>query len=99
MNLVKSVGGVVLGLLIMTNGYSQSERGQVPAAWQTTAEKTGYAKTSTYTEAVSFSKRLAAASGGLIVYKSYGKSGEGRDMPLLIAATGGASSPETREQA
>lgn len=75
-------------------GYSQSDHGNIPAAWQTTAEKTGYKKTSTYDEAVAYSKKLAAASRGLIVYKSYGKSGEGRDMPLLIAASGGAFTPE-----
>ena len=85
---------VGLAFAFMSNIYSQSDTGKVPAAWQTTAEKTDYAKTSTYDEAVAYSKKLAAASGGLIVYKSYGKSGEGRDMPLLIAATGGAFSPE-----
>ena len=80
--------------MFMASIYSQSDTGKVPAAWQTTAEKTDYAKTSTYDEAVAFSKKLAAASGGLIVYKSYGKSGEGREMPLLIAATGKAFTPE-----
>ena len=74
----------------MTNSYSRSDNGKVPTDWQTTAEATGYAKTRTYDEAISFSKRLAVASNGLMVYESYGKSGEGRDMPLLIAATGKA---------
>ncbi|HRI05286.1 MAG TPA: M14 family zinc carboxypeptidase, partial [Pyrinomonadaceae bacterium] len=73
--------------------YSQSGHGNIPPAWQTTAEKTDYKKTSTYDEAVAFAKRLDAASRD-VVYKSYGKSGEGRDMPLLIAATGGAFTPE-----
>ncbi len=88
-----AVGCAALVFIFMTNVYSQSEMGKVPAEWQTTAEKTGYAKTSTYDEAVAYAKRLDAASP-LIVYKSYGKSGEGRDMPLLIAATGGAFTPE-----
>ncbi|MBK8302110.1 MAG: peptidase M14 [Chloracidobacterium sp.] len=73
---------------------AQSDHGNIPPAWQTTAEKTDYKKTSTYDEAVAYSKKLAAASKGLVVYKSYGKSGEGRDMPLLIAASGGAFTPE-----
>lgn len=84
----------VLGFLFMANVYSQSETGNVPPEWQTTAERTDYAKTSTYDEAVTYSKKLAAASGGLIVYRSYGKSGEGREMPLLIAASGKAFTPE-----
>jgi hypothetical protein len=79
--------------IFATAGYPQSESTNVPPAWQTTAEKTDYRKTSTYDEAVAFSKRLDAASP-LIVYQTYGKSGEGRDMPLLIAASGGAFTPE-----
>lgn len=67
--------------------------GNIPPKWMTTAEATNYAKTSTYDEAIAYSKKLAAASGGLIVYRTYGKSGEGRDMPLLIAASGGAFTP------
>ncbi|MEP6788518.1 MAG: M14 family zinc carboxypeptidase [Acidobacteriota bacterium] len=94
MNLVKSFGGVVLLFIFMANVYSQSDMGKVPTEWQTTAEKTDYAKTSTYDEAVAYSKKLAAASRGLVVYKSYGKSGEGRDLPLLIAASGAAFTPE-----
>lgn len=84
---------LVLVFILMTNIYSQSEMGTVPPAWQTVAEQTEYKKTSTYDETVAFAKRLDAASP-LIVYKSYGKSGEGRDMPLLIAATGAAFTPE-----
>ncbi|MEQ1924061.1 MAG: M14 family zinc carboxypeptidase, partial [Pyrinomonadaceae bacterium] len=85
---------LALVLISITMGYSQSDHGNIPPAWQTTAEKTDYKKTSTYDEAVAYSKKLAAASKGLIVYKSYGKSGEGREMPLLIAASGGAFTPE-----
>ncbi len=73
---------------------AQSNEGNVPDAWKTTSEQTNYAKTSTYAEAVAYSKRLATASRGLIRYESYGKSGEGREMPLLIAASGGAFTPE-----
>src|SRR3954447_23309669 len=73
---------------------AQSEMGNIPINWQTTAEKTAYKKTSTYDEAVAYSKKLAAASGGLITYTTYGKSGEGRDLPLLIAASKGSSSPQ-----
>jgi Zinc carboxypeptidase len=78
---------------LSTATFGQSDMGTVPEQWQTTAEQTLYRKTSTYDEAVAYSKKLAAASGGLIVYRSYGKSGEGREMPLLIAASGGAFTP------
>src|SRR5438445_10584329 len=88
-----SVTFALLSLLLMVNmGKAQSESANVPPAWQTVAEKTDYKKTSTYDETIAFCKKLDAASP-LIVYKSYGKSGEGRDLPLLIAASGGAFTP------
>jgi len=86
---------VAFAILVIMNVNAQSKAVNIPAEWQTTAEKTNYAKTSSYNEAVAYSKKLAAASGGLIVYKSYGKSGEGRDLPLLIAAEGKTFTPET----
>ena len=85
-------GCVVLIFVFLGNVFAQSEMGKVPLEWQTVAEKTDYKKTSSYDEAVAYSKKLAAASGGLISYTTYGKSGEGRDLPLLIAARDGAFS-------
>jgi len=76
------------------NLNAQSESNNVPPEWQTAAEKTNYAKTSSYDEAVAYSKKLAAASRGLVVYETYGTSGEGRAMPLLIAAGNKAFTPE-----
>lgn len=80
-------------LLTFTMGKAQSESANVPGEWQTRAEQTNYQKTSTYDETITFCKKLDAASN-LIVYKTYGKSGEGRDLPLLIAASGAAFTPE-----
>ncbi|MBK8466570.1 MAG: peptidase M14 [Chloracidobacterium sp.] len=82
----------VFVFLFVVNAYSQSEMGKVAVEWQTAAERTDYKRTSTYDETVAYCKKLAAASGGLITYTTYGKSGEGRDLPLLIAARDGAFS-------
>jgi len=65
---------------------AQSESFNTRPDWNTTAEATDYRKTSTYDEAIAFSKKLAGASKNLVRYSSIGKSGEGRDIPLLIAA-------------
>lgn len=83
---------VLFVFCLVAQAYSQSEMGKVPLEWQTVAEKTDYKKTSTYDESVAYCKKLAAASRGLITYTTYGKSGEGRDLPLLIAANGGVNS-------
>lgn len=72
--------------------FAQSVSENVPKDWLTYAEKTDYKKTPRYAETIAYSQKLDAASD-LISYKSFGKSGEGRDLPLLIAATGKAFTP------
>lgn len=83
----------VFAVFAVTHASAQSDHGSVPAQWLTTAERTNYAKTSRYDEAIEYARRLAAASP-LIEYRSIGKSGEGRDIPLLIAASNKAFTPE-----
>lgn len=88
----------ILVVLFLTSiaaaaALAQSESVNVPPEWQTTAEKTNYAKTSRYDDAVEYAKKLDKASD-LIAYQSIGKSGEGRDIPLLIAARDAAFSPK-----
>lgn len=77
---------------------AQSKQPQVPAEWQTLAEKTGYRETPRYDETVAYSRKLAAASP-LIHYTSFGESGEGRALPLLIAANGKTFTPEEARSA
>lgn len=72
---------------------AQSESANVPNNWKTFAEKTDYRETPRYDETIAFSKKLDAASDR-IIYKSFGKSGEGRDLPLLIAADSKAFTPD-----
>ena len=83
----------VLVLILVMKTFSQSDAGKITPAWQTSAEKTDYQKTSRYDEAIAYAKKLDVASP-LIQYRSIGKSGEGRDIPLLIAASGLAFTPE-----
>lgn len=97
---IPNICGILVVILFTAfSVVSQSEAGDVPSEWQTTAERTNYAKTSSYDEAVAYSKKLAAASRGLVVYRSYGKSGEGRDLPLLIAAEGKTFTPAAARKA
>ncbi len=72
---------------------AQSESKNVPKDWQTYAEAADYRKTPRYAETVSYAQKLDKASD-LIVYQSFGKSGEGRDLPLLIAAGDKDFTPE-----
>lgn len=66
---------------------AQSESPNVPPDWKTLAEATDYRKSWNYADTIAFAQKLDKASDK-IVYQSFGKSGEGRDLPLLIAADG-----------
>ncbi|HEY0050634.1 MAG TPA: M14 family metallopeptidase [Pyrinomonadaceae bacterium] len=75
------------------NVFAQSESMNIPTEWQTFAEQTDYRKTPRYSETIEYSQKLDKSSD-LIIYKSFGKSGEGRDLPLLIAADEKTFTPE-----
>lgn len=64
-----------------------------PDQWRTHAEQTNYEETGRYDEAVAFCRRLAAASP-YALYASFGRSGEGRELPLLIISRDHAFTPE-----
>lgn len=69
----------------------------IPSDWQTHAEKTNYRQTPNYENTIAFAKKLADASP-FIEYRTFGQSGQGRELPLLIASESGALSPTTAHQ-
>ena len=72
---------------------AQNTQPPVSSEWQTPAEKTNYKETPRYDETIAYIRKLAAASP-LIHLKSFGQSGEGRDLPLVIAAKEDALTPQ-----
>ncbi len=92
---IRLVVFLVVSISIFTNAMNtqaQSESKNVPDEWRTRAEQTDYRKTWNYADTISFAQKLDKASD-VIVYQSFGKSGEGRDLPLLIAADGKTFTP------
>ena len=73
---------------------SSNQNAPVPVEWLTHAEKTDYRETPRYAATIEYSKRLDHASP-LIKFQTFGKSGEGRDLPLLIATEGETFTPES----
>jgi murein tripeptide amidase MpaA len=69
----------------------------VPAEWRTYAEQTDYRETPRYDATIDYAKRLDRASA-LIKYETFGKSGEGRDLPLLIATEGETFTPDSAKR-
>jgi hypothetical protein len=80
------------------NTMSQHQNPPVVTDWLTHAEKTDYRETPRYAETIEYARRLDQASP-LIKYQSFGKSGEGRELPLLIATEGGTFTPEAARHA
>jgi murein tripeptide amidase MpaA len=91
--------GIVLAFTLQfDHTMAQDTPPPVPAQWQTVAEKTDYRETPPYTETVAYSRKLAAASP-LIRFKTFGRSGEGRGLPLLVASTGNTFTPSAARRA
>ena len=88
------LAGVSLHQMIM----AQSASPPVPPAWQTHAEKTDYRETPRYAETIAYARKLADASP-LLRFASFGQSGEGRELPLLIAASGNTFTPQAARKA
>ncbi len=65
----------------------------VPTYWKTRAEKSDYRLTPDYDETLRFWRLLEARSRWLRV-TSYGRSGQGRDLPLVILSKDRAFTPE-----
>ena len=65
---------------------------------QTHAEKTNYRETPSYADTIDFALEIAAASPA-IEYRGFGYSGQGRELPLLIASETQSFTPAAaREQ-
>lgn len=77
---------------------TSNPRPESPLEWQTHAEKTNYRETPSYAETIAYAKKLDAASP-LIKYTSFGHSGEGRELPLLIASEGETFTTEAARKA
>ena len=57
----------------------------IPPEWRTHAELTDYNETPSYDDTVAYARRLAHAST-IIESESFGFSGQGRELPLIIAS-------------
>lgn len=90
---MKFITTIFFVLLFSNFLLAQSEAVNIPSEWQTLAESTNYQQTWRYDDTIKFAKKLDKASD-LVTYTTFGKSGEGRDLPLLIVAKGKAFTPE-----
>ncbi len=69
-----------------------------PNDWLTHAERTKFVETGRYDEAIAYCKKLASASPW-VNYSEFGKSPEGRDLPLLIVSREKLFTPDAARKA
>ena len=67
--------------------------GDVPAYWRTRAERTNYRETPDYDETLRYCRQIEGGSRWVKLV-TYGRSGQGRDLPLLILSKDRAFTPE-----
>ena len=61
--------------------------------WLTPAEKSCYATTPTYDETMAYLKRVAAAAPGQVRILPFGKTGEGRELDIVVVSKDGVFDP------
>ncbi|NOT35362.1 MAG: peptidase M14 [Candidatus Eisenbacteria bacterium] len=72
-------------------GTSVTSTGVAPY-WLTKAERSGYRQTPSYDETIRFCRQLTAGSQN-VRYLTYGVSGQGRELPLLVLSRDRAFTP------
>jgi len=87
---MKPIGTYCSILLLLCQGLLFSR--SVPEKWLTYYEKSGFKKTPRYQETIQYCRMLEKGSPWIRA-TSFGKSAEGRDLPLVIASKEGAFSP------
>ncbi len=71
-------------------------RGGAPAgdAWRTPAELSDYRTTPDYAETVGYLERIASAYPETVRIEDFGRTGEGRDLKVVVASRDGVFDPE-----
>jgi hypothetical protein len=71
-----------------------SAAGEYPKEWLTVAEKSDFRATSSYDQTMAYLLRLEAEAPETIRVGDFGRSGQGRPLPLVIVSADGAFTPE-----
>jgi murein tripeptide amidase MpaA len=62
--------------------------------WRTPAEISDYRTTPDYAETVAYLERVQSAAPGVVKIENFGKTGEGRDLKIVIASKDGVFDPD-----
>ena len=81
----------VISLVLVLPAFAADD---YPEEWRTVAEKSDFRATSSYDETMAFLKKAEAAAPEIIRITDFGRSGQGRPLPLVIVSSDGAFTPE-----
>jgi len=87
---MKKAVSLVVALLISTISVTAED---LPEDWLTVAEKTDFRATSSYAETMDFLRQIEARRPDLIRVTDFGRSAQGRPLPLVIVSSDGAFTP------
>ena len=68
-------------------------RAQANEDWRTPSEVTDYRTTPDYAETLKYLSRIAVAAPGLVKIEDFGKTGEGRELKIVIVSKDGVFDP------
>jgi hypothetical protein len=88
---MKKATALAVSLLLSVFVFATDE---FPDEWLTVAEKSDFRATSSYDQTMVYLYRLEAAAPELIRVTDFGRSGQGRPLPLVIVSSDGAFTPE-----
>jgi len=86
---LRSASTIATTLLFVLTIYLPA---QIPD-WRTPAEIGEYRTTPDYAETVGYLERVAAANPGMVKIENFGKTGEGRDLKIVVASKDGVFDP------
>ncbi len=92
-------GGMMQAQTVSQASLQPRTGGAVPCvpsgdpAWLTPAEKTCYATTPVHDETMEYLRRVQAAAAGQVRIEPFGKTGEGRELDIVIVSRDGVFDP------
>src|SRR6266581_1305036 len=80
-------------------GAGSQPKPSAAADWRTPAEISDYRTTPRYAETMAYARRLVAAAPGELRPETFGRTGEGRDLVVVIASKDGVFDPAALHRA
>lgn len=92
-----TLGCVTFGVCLGLNAPGFA--GEAASGWTTPAEASGYRRTPRYDETMAWLRRLAAAAPRQVTLETFGKSGQGRDLWVVVVSRDGVFDPAALRRA